>query len=107
MKLLKQDLNNLDSSLKLGSRDTPVGIATGYGLDAQGVVVRVSVGERFFSSPRRPDRFWGPPLPPPRGGGGNAAGVWSWPLTSNYFRGQEYVDLYIHFPIRLHGVVLN
>jgi hypothetical protein len=35
-------------------------------------------------SPRRPDRFWGPPS-----------------LL------QEYVDLYIHSPIHLHGVVLN
>jgi hypothetical protein len=34
-------------------------------------------------------------------------GAWSWPLTSNHRRGQEYVDLYIHSPIRLHGVVLN
>jgi hypothetical protein len=29
------------------------------------------------------------------------------PTTSNYCRGQENVDLYIHSPIRLHGVVLN
>jgi hypothetical protein len=39
--------------------------------------------------------------------GGKAAGAWSWPLTSNHCRGQENVDLYIHSPIRLHGVVLN
>jgi hypothetical protein len=30
--------------------------------------------------------------------GGKAAGTWSWPLTYNYYRGQEYVDLYIHSP---------
>jgi hypothetical protein len=29
------------------------------------------------------------------------------PLTSSKCRGQEYVDLYSHSPIRLHGVVLN
>jgi hypothetical protein len=39
--------------------------------------------------------------------GSKATGVWSWPLTSNWCRGQENVNLYIHSPIRLHGVVLN
>jgi hypothetical protein len=39
--------------------------------------------------------------------GGKAAGAWSWPLTSIYCRGQEYVELYIYSPIRLHGVVLS
>jgi hypothetical protein len=32
-----------------------------YGLDGRGVGVRASVETKFFSSPRRPDRFWGPP----------------------------------------------
>jgi hypothetical protein len=41
------------------SRDNVVGISTGYGLDDQGVGVRVPVGVRIFSSPRRPDRLWG------------------------------------------------
>jgi hypothetical protein len=41
--------------------DAAVGIATDYGLDGRRVGVRVPVGARFFSSPRRPDRFWGPP----------------------------------------------
>jgi hypothetical protein len=48
------------------SRDSSVGIATGYGLDDRGVGVRVPVGSRIFSSPRLPDRLWGPPN---RGGG--------------------------------------
>jgi hypothetical protein len=43
------------------SRDSSVGIATGYGLDDRGVGVRVPVGEIILSSPRRPDRLWGPP----------------------------------------------
>jgi hypothetical protein len=38
-----------------------IGIATGYWLDDQGFGVRVPVGSRIFSSPRRPDRLWGPP----------------------------------------------
>jgi hypothetical protein len=39
--------------------------------------------------------------------GGKAAAVWSWPLTSIYWRGQENVDVYIHSPRRLHGIMLN
>jgi hypothetical protein len=46
--------------LRERSRDSSVGIATGYGLDNGGVGVRVPVGPRIFSSPRRPDGFWGP-----------------------------------------------
>jgi hypothetical protein len=42
------------------SRDSAVGIATGYGQDNRGVGVRVLVGSRIFSSLRRPDRIWGP-----------------------------------------------
>jgi hypothetical protein len=37
------------------SRDSSVGIASSYGLDDRGVGVRVPVGSRLFSSPRRPD----------------------------------------------------
>jgi hypothetical protein len=43
-----------------GSRDSVVGIANGYGLDDREVGVRVPVGSRIFSSPRRPDRLWDP-----------------------------------------------
>jgi hypothetical protein len=39
-----------------GSRDSSVGIATGYVLNGRGVGVRVTVGPRIFSSSRRPDR---------------------------------------------------
>jgi hypothetical protein len=39
------------------SRDSVVGIATSYWLDDRGVVVRVPVGSRIFSSQRRPDRL--------------------------------------------------
>jgi hypothetical protein len=68
------------------SRDSSVGIATGHGLDGRGVWVRVPVGSRIFSSPRRPDRLWGPPNILSNGYrdsflGGKAAGAWSWPLT--------------------------
>jgi hypothetical protein len=43
------------------SRDSSVGIANGYGLDGQGVAVRVPVESRIFSSPRLPNQLWGSP----------------------------------------------
>jgi hypothetical protein len=43
------------------SRDNVASIVTSYGLDDQGVAIRVLVGSRIFSSPRHPDRLWGPP----------------------------------------------
>jgi hypothetical protein len=41
--------------------DSVVGIATGYGLDDRGIGAQVPVGVRIFTSPRPPDRLWGPP----------------------------------------------
>jgi hypothetical protein len=95
------------------SRDSAVGIVTGYGMDDRRVRVRVLVRSRIFSSSRRPDLLRGPHN-----------------LISNGYRGalspgvkrpgseadhsppasaevKENVDLYIYSPIRLHGVVLN
>jgi hypothetical protein len=71
-----------------GSRDSSVGIATGYRLDGRGVAVRVPVGAKFVSSSRRPDWFWRPLslLSNRYWGcfrGGKAAGAWSRPFTSN------------------------
>jgi hypothetical protein len=42
-------------------RDSSVDIATGYGLDDQGIGVRVPVGAIIFTSPCRSERLWGPP----------------------------------------------
>jgi hypothetical protein len=42
------------------SRDSVAGIVTGYGLDDQGVGVRVPIASSIFASPRRPDWFWIP-----------------------------------------------
>jgi hypothetical protein len=69
-----------------GSRDSAVGMATSYGLDGRGVGVRVPIGSRIFSSPRRPDSSGVNPTSYSIGTGdsspwGNAAGAWSWPLT--------------------------
>jgi hypothetical protein len=38
-----------------------IGIAAGYCLDDREVGIRVPVGSRILSFPRRPDRLWGPP----------------------------------------------
>jgi hypothetical protein len=46
------------------SRDSSVGIATGYGLDDRG---SIPGSERFFSTQQRPDRIWGPPSLPSNG----------------------------------------
>jgi hypothetical protein len=43
------------------SRDSVVGIATGYGLDDRVVRILVPVWSRIFSSPSRLDRLGGPP----------------------------------------------
>jgi hypothetical protein len=43
------------------SRDSAVGIATGYRLDDREIGVQVTVGSRNFSSPCRPDRLWANP----------------------------------------------
>jgi hypothetical protein len=45
---------------KNSSRDSVVGIATGYRLDDLGIGVRVPVRSRIFSPPNRPERLWGP-----------------------------------------------
>jgi hypothetical protein len=39
--------------------------------------------------------------------GGKEDRTWSWPFTSTYCPDQERVELYLHTPIRLHGVMLN
>jgi hypothetical protein len=56
---------NCKNAFMLGStwvnRVNVVGIATGYWLDDRGLGVHVPAGSRIFSSPRRPDRHWGPP----------------------------------------------
>jgi hypothetical protein len=70
--------------------------------------VWVPIRSKFFSL----DRSGTHPTSYPMGNGGSLSGgktarAWRWPLTSIYSRGQENMGLYIHFPIRLHGVMLN
>jgi hypothetical protein len=70
-------------------------------------------GWEFFSSPQRSDRFWGPPSPLSNGyQGALSLGVkrpgrkvdHSPPSSAEV---KECVELYLHSPIRFHGVVLN
>jgi hypothetical protein len=56
-----------------GSRGSPVSVATGYGLDDRGAGVRVPLGSRISSSPRRSDRFWGHTVSYPMVSAGKAA----------------------------------
>jgi hypothetical protein len=95
------------------SRDSAVGIATGHGLDDRGVgVLSPGRGKNFlFSRSSRP--ALGPTQPPiQRVLGTLSPGVkrlgceadHSPPASAEV---KKNVDLYIHSPIRLHGVVLN
>jgi hypothetical protein len=78
------------------------GVSLGYRLDDRGV--RVPVGAGNSSPHHRVQTGSGAhaasyPIGT-RGSfsGEKAAGAWSWPLTSIYYRGQECVDLYLHSP---------
>jgi hypothetical protein len=87
-------IKNTDIERK--NRDSVVGIATGYGLDEQGVGVRVPVGARIFSFPRRPDRLWAPPNLLSNGYRGQflvgkAAVAWSLQLVP---RSRKYVSIH-------------
>jgi hypothetical protein len=59
-------------------------------------------GWELFSKPPRPERLWGPPSLGVKRPGGEADH--SPPSSAEV---KESVELYLHSPIRLHGVVLN
>jgi hypothetical protein len=88
-----------------------IGVVTRYRLHDRGVGVRVTEGARFFSSPRRPDRFWGPPTflsnghrrRFQRGWGGRSV----WLTTLLQLLLEMWIYISIPCPTRLHGVVLN
>jgi hypothetical protein len=64
-------------------RDSAVCIATSYGLDDQGVAVRVPVETRIFYFPCHADQLWDPPSLLFNEYRGLLSRGWSWPLTSN------------------------
>jgi hypothetical protein len=103
---------------KSGTSRTPwpqrgaAGIAIGYGLDIQRVGVRIRIEPKFFSSQRRPDRFWGPlsllansyRVPLSHGvKRQRREAVYSPPVSTEV----KNTWIYIHFPICLHGIVRN
>jgi hypothetical protein len=90
-----------------------VGIATGQELDDRKLGVRVPVGSRIFSSPRRTDRHWGPSNLLSDGyRGAPSPGVTRLDREAHHSppasaEVKVNVNLYIRSPIRLHGVVFN
>jgi hypothetical protein len=91
------------------SQSEGVGIATGYGLDDLGSIPGIA---QFFCPPQRPDRFWDPPSffsngyreQFPREYSGRSVKL------STYLQlvpRSRIVELYLHSPICLHGMVLN
>jgi hypothetical protein len=81
----------------------------GYGLDGQGSIP--GKGKRFLYTPQRPDQLWGPP--------GLLSSVYRCAVSPGVKRLEHegdhsppvprsrMVELYLHSPIRLNGVVLN
>jgi hypothetical protein len=65
---------NMNPTPHGGTRGSTVGIATGYGMDDRGVVVRVPVGSRMLSSPRRQTGFGVHPTSYSIGTGGSFPG---------------------------------
>jgi hypothetical protein len=81
--------------IKYQNRDSAVGKATNYELNDREVGVSFPISSRIFPFPCRSNWLWGL----------RSQGVKV--TTPNQCLGQENVDLCIHSPICLHGVVLN
>jgi hypothetical protein len=89
------------------SRDSSVGIATGYGLGGQGIEPRWG---RDFPHPSRP--ALGHTQPPTQWlpglfHGGKAAGAWCWPPTPYCAEVKGRVELYLYSPFGLPWPVLR
>jgi hypothetical protein len=85
--------------------DTSVAVALGHGLEDRGSRVRFSAGAGNFSLHHRcvQNGSGAHPASYPMGtrgcfAGGKAAGAWSWPLTSTYYRGQRMGGAIPPFP---------
>jgi hypothetical protein len=90
------------------SRDSAVGIVTGYGLDDQGVGVRVPVESSIFCSPRRPEPVLGPTQPPIQWIPGVLSPGVKWPGREADHSPPTSAEVKkTYSPIRLHDVVLN
>jgi hypothetical protein len=85
-----------------------VGIATDCEMDGRGSTP--GTGKRFLSSPQRPDRLWGPPNPLSNGyRGAISPGVKRQGSKADHSSQSRsrVMELYLHSPMRLHGVMLN
>jgi hypothetical protein len=100
-------------NIYFNSRDSSVGIALGYGLDDRGSGVRFSAWTGNFSLNHPVQNGSGPTQPPVQWvPGALSLGVkrpgceadHSPPSSAEV---KECVELYLHSPIRLHGVVLS
>jgi hypothetical protein len=97
----------------LRSRDSSVDIALGYELDDRGSRVRFPSGAGNFSLHHRVQNGSGAhPASYPMGTrgsftGGKAAGVEADHSSPSSAEVKECVELYLHSPIHLHGVVLS
>jgi hypothetical protein len=95
------------------SRDDSVGIALGYGLDDWGSRVRFPAGAENFSLHHRVQNESGThPASYPMGTRGSFPGVKQPGREANHSpppsaKVKEYVELYLHSPIHLHGVMLS
>jgi hypothetical protein len=80
----------------------------GYGLDGRGSITGRS--NRYFSSFQRPDRLWVPPSLL-QISGALPQGTKRLGLESDHslylVPRSKMVELFLHYPIRLQGVVLN
>jgi hypothetical protein len=81
-----------------------------YGLDDRVSRVRFPTGAGNFSLHHRvQDGFEAHPASYLTGTtgsfpGGKATGAWSWPLNPTSAEAKEWVELYLHSPMHLHGV---
>jgi hypothetical protein len=91
----------------LMSRDSPVGIVTGYGLDNQEVGVRVPVGSRIFTLHVVQTSSGVHPTSYTMSTGGCCPGVKRPGRDASHSPPTSAEVKKIHSPIRLHGVVLN
>jgi hypothetical protein len=99
--------NEISQFLFWRSHDSVVDVATGYGLDDQGVGVRVPVGARIFTSPCRPDRLWSPPNILYNGYRSSLLGVKRQGREADNSPPTSAEIKKIHSAIRLRAVVIN
>jgi hypothetical protein len=92
--ILLSNHNNSTLLRRCLCQDSSVGKARAYGLDCRASIPGRYVYKRFFSSPQRPDR---------------TDPEWGLKLTTHFHLvlRPRMVELYLHSPICLHGVVLH